>query len=244
MSKWLFGALALVLLSTGCVFDFDDDDSFSIGCINANGSYVSRSLSLPPFSGISQETSVEVFIRQGEEQEVIVEGKEDAIDQLELDVDNGVWDIEFDRCVRDLGTMQIYITLPELRSIRSSGSGDIVGENTFETGDLDINQSGSGDVRLTALMDDLDVRISGSGDLLIEGVADEAYYRLSGSGDVRAYGLECRTAEVNISGSGGTEVRVEEWLRVRISGSGDVRYMGNPELDVDITGSGDLIDEN
>ncbi len=242
--KWMIFAAATLTLASGCFFDIDDDDGFSIGCLNADGPFVSQSLSLAPISGIKNETSAEVFIRQGNTQKIIAEGKEDALEELELDVNNGIWEIEFDRCVRDLDQMQIYITLPDLRWVYSSGSGDINGENTFLIEDLDISQSGSGDVRLEVEADDLDVKISGSGDLIIDGLADDSAYRLSGSGDVQAFGLQANTAEVNISGSGGVEVNVLEFLRVRISGSGDVRYIGTPEIDVNITGSGDLIDEN
>lgn len=237
-------ALATALLGSGCFINIDDDDSFSIGCLNADGPFVSKSLVLDDFSGIKNKTSVEVFIRQGDEQEVIVEGKEDAIDELEMDVNNGIWEIEFDRCVRDLDNMQIFITLPVLRKVYSSGSGDIMGENLFLAEDIDFQLSGSGDVRIEAEADDIDVKISGSGDLIIDGLCDEAVYRLSGSGDVQAFGMQSRTADINISGSGGTEVNVAEFLKVRISGSGDVRFIGSPEIDVNITGSGDLIDEN
>lgn len=237
-------AVVTTILGSGCFINIDDDDSFSIGCLNADGPLVSQNLAMESFNGIKNETSVEVFIRQGDEQEVIVEGKEDAIEELELDVDNGVWEIEFDRCVRDLDNMQIFITLPELRRVYSSGSGDIMGENLFVTEDIDFKLSGSGDVRIEAEADDIDARISGSGDLIIDGLSDEAVYRLSGSGDVQAFGMQSRTADINISGSGGTEVNVVEFLKVRISGSGDVRFIGSPEIDVNITGSGDLIDEN
>ena len=242
--KLMTAAFAVALLASGCFINIGDDDTFSIGCLDADGPLVSQSLTLDPFTGIKNETSVEVFIRQGDQQEIIVEGKEDAIEELELDVDNGVWEIEFDRCVRDLDGMQIFITIPELRKVYSSGSGDIMGENLFITEDLDFQLSGSGDVRIEVEADDIDVKVSGSGDLIIDGQADESVYRLTGSGDVQAFGLQTRTADINISGSGGTEVNVKDALKVRISGSGDVRYIGTPTIDVNITGSGDLIDEN
>jgi hypothetical protein len=239
---WGMALLAATLLS-GCFINIDDDD-ISIGCLNADGDYESRTLNLSEFEGVKNTTSAKVFITQGAEQEVIVEGKEDAIDELELDVRNGIWEIEFDRCVRDLDEFLIIITMPTIRHLRNTGSGDMVGENVFQLEDLEIDISGSGDVDLALNGDDIDAKLSGSGDLILEGTADESFYRISGSGDVQAFNLETRTADIRSSGSGNADVFVLELLKASLSGSGDVRYKGNPTLDVSTTGSGDVIDAN
>ncbi len=240
---WMLSAIAIALSTGGCFIDLDDDDDF-FGCVNGEGPTVTRTINVADFEGIELPISADVFITQGPEQEVVVEGKSNIIDELERDVRNGVWSIEFDRCVRDVGTMRVFITMPYLSSLRISGSGDIISENAFAIDDLEIDIPGSGNVDLAVEADDIDGDISGSGRILLEGTADEVKYRISGSGDVRAFNLACRTADISISGSGDCEVFVSEFLKVRISGSGDVFFKGNPSLDVSITGSGNLIDAN
>jgi len=241
-----FLAFATALLLSGCFIDIDDDDGITIGCLNADGPYVSRSLALPEFTGIRNFTSAKVFLQQGSEQEVIVEGKDDVIGEIERDVSgDGVWDIEFDRCVRDVDELTIFITLPTIRSLRINGSGDLRGENLFQIEDLKVEIDGSGDLDIAVEADDLNADIDGSGDLLLEGVADESLYRIDGSGDVRAYGLTAQTADIDIDGSGNVWVRVEAFLKVDIDGSGGVYYKGSPTLDIDTSdGSGDVIDDN
>ncbi|NUQ24329.1 MAG: DUF2807 domain-containing protein [Saprospiraceae bacterium] len=244
--QWLFLALISVFaltLSPGCFIDFDDDENI-FGCINGSGPIVSETITVPDFTGIDVRMSARVFVRQGDDFEVTVEGKQNIIDELERDVHNGVWKIEIDRCVRDVGDLTIFITMPDITSLKMSGSGDIVSENTLLVDDIEIEISGSGDIDLSLEADEINSRISGSGDLIFEGLADELDLAITGSGDLRAFGLTLRTADINISGSGDAEVFVNELLIVRISGSGDVFFKGDPILDVTITGSGRVVDAN
>ncbi len=242
--SWLVLAITGIFTVNGCFIDIDDDDGF-FNCVNGNGPIVTETLAVPTFTGISLNISAQVFITQGPLQEVVVEGKSNIIDELELDVNSsGVWEIETDHCVRDIGELKIFITIPDLSVLKISGSGDIVSQNTFVIGDIDMNVSGSGNIDVAMEADDIDASISGSGKVFLEGSADELDFRISGSGDLRAFGLQCRVANLNISGSGDAEVRVSDHLDVRISGSGDVFYKGNPTLNVQITGSGQVINAN
>ncbi len=241
--SWLMLAIAGIFTINGCFIDVDDDDGF-FNCVDGSGPVVTETINVPNFTGISLEISATVLISQGPVQEVVVEGKGNIIDELELDVNNGVWEIDTDRCVRDIGDLKIFITVPDLSVLKISGSGDIISENTFVIGDIEMNISGSGTMDVEMEADDIDAAISGSGELFLSGSADELKCRISGSGDLRAFNMQCRIAELNISGSGDAEVRVSDNLDVRISGSGDVFYKGNPTLNVQISGSGSVVDSN
>lgn len=245
MMKTTYGllmALILTVAASGCFIDIDDDSPF--GCVDGEGPIVDETLSLDEFDGIVLRISADVEITQGPEQSVRVEGKANIIDELDLDVNNGVWEIEFDDCVRDQGSFKIFITTPNVRMLKVSGSGSIVSTNVLQTADLELEISGSGNIDAAVDSDDITARVSGSGDILLEGEADELDCRISGSGEILAFNLPVREANVEISGSGNAEVRVAETLRVRISGSGDVRYKGQPLLDVLVSGSGRVIDAN
>ncbi len=235
-------AAALVLLLSGCFIDIDDDAPFR--CVFGEGSVITDSLNLNNFDGIILDIPAEVDIRIGAEQRVVVEGKPNILSELEWDVRNGVWEIEFDRCVRDMGTLKIFITLPNLRSVKNRGSGIIRSSEELSLGDLDLEVNGSGDIELQLQADDLRIINTGSGDLLLSGTADELNARLSGSGDLFGFPLPVREADVTITGSGDAEVRVADLLRARLSGSGDLRYKGQPTIDVIQSGSGRLVDAN
>lgn len=242
--KWLFLlAIATTLLTPACFIDVDDD-GLSVGCINGKGPIVSVDLDLPVFDAVHLAMPGQVFITQGAEQSVRIEAKQNIIDELELDVNNGRWTIETNRCIRDLDDFRVFITMKDIHELNISGSGDIIGENFFAVDDISLRITGSGDMDLGLDADDIEVDITGSGNMTIEGTGDYLDSRISGSGDIRAFPLEVNRAKFNISGSGDAEISVKDELDVRISGSGDVKYKGNPSVDVSISGSGRVVDAN
>jgi hypothetical protein len=236
-------AITAALSLTGCFIDIDDDDGI-FGCIDADGPITSAELDLDNFDKIELAMAARVILTQGDVQEVTFEGKSDILDEMNLDVRNGKWIIRTDDCVRDVDNLTFYITTPYLERIALTSSGDIESTNTLLAHDLEIYNSGSGEIDLALEADDTDVDISGSGDVYVEGEADELNLDISGSGDFEGFNFACNRVDVRVSGSGDAEVRASNTLKVRISGSGDVSYKGEPTIEVTITGSGDLIDAN
>ena len=231
-----------VIIAVACSCEFDDDTWG--GCVDGSRESVSRNLSLPDFSGIKVDIDANVFIEQGSEQQVRVEGEDNLIELLELDVQDDIWEIEFDRCVDQNESFDIFITLPEVDYISMAGSGRIRGGNTLVTDDMILRLSGSGDIDLGLDAITLDTRLTGSGDIYVEGVVDEMDLKITGSGEMNAFDLTTADTRVKISGSGDAEVLVTDILDVEITGSGDVLYKGNPVLTIEITGSGSVIDAN
>lgn len=238
--KLLLLAASVIVLTNSCYFG--DEDFF--GCVKGNGDVRSDEFHLPNISGVKLEGIGEVIIRQGNTQEIIVETDNNLMDYLDTDVNGGVWDIEFERCVRNVTRLTVYITVPEIEKLIVSGSGSIVGEDAFAGDELETNVSGSGNIEFNFTGNVVEASVSGSGHIDLFGGAEFLDVNISGSGDIRAFDLVSQECDVHISGSGDARVNVEDFLKVRISGSGDVLYMGNPELDIDITGSGSVIDRN
>ena len=238
-----FFILGLSLFS-GCIIDINDDDDGLLGCTRGGGDIISRELILDEFDGIELNLPAKVILTQGEEQRVLVEGYENIIERLELDVSDDLWVIETRRCVRDIDDLTIFITLPEFEELRVAGSGEILSETILEVDDLELYIAGSGDIDLGLNADDIDAKIAGSGNIYLEGSADRVDIDVSGSGSVKAFDLTCDRADIRIVGSGDVEVKVNTEMDVRIAGSGSVYYRGNPVIDVTITGSGNVIDAN
>jgi hypothetical protein len=236
----IFGVFTL----SGCFININDDDGGFFNCVDGNGAWETRVLNMETFSGIKVDLPVDVYITQGDDFSVEVEGKEDILDELDLDVNNDVWKIETDKCVRDVGNMKVYITMPTIKFLSIPGSGKIVGENEFIVDDIELKISGSGDIDIALDADDIEASIPGSGEIWMEGSADHLDFKISGSGDLNGFNLICEDVDVRISGSGDARVHVLDNLYVNITGSGDVYYKGNPSIDSTISGSGDLVDAN
>jgi len=231
----IFVALALIIFGTSCV----DND-----CIQADRDTVTQTLDISDFDRIFMDLPADVFLTQGTEFEVRVEGPANIIEALNRDVNANRWDITIDGCVRNLETMNIFITMPELKEINMDGSGNFSNDGTFEVDELLIDLDGSGDVDLNLLANDIDIKLDGSGDIDLEGETNTLRFDLDGSGDLAAFDLDAEDVFIRIDGSGGAEVFASTSLEVRINGSGDVRYRGQPTTDITINGSGSVTDAN
>lgn len=235
----LFAFLGITLTLASCWND--------VTCTRANGFIETKIITLDDIEGIDLKINGNVYLTQGTEQEIKVEGKKDAIAKLEKNVQNGIWLIDFDQCVIN-HDVTIYITLPKLTYVKISGSGDVFGENAFQTGDelVEFKISGSGYINLEMNATDIESKISGSGDIRLSGAATNHTLQVSGSGNLSGFDLKSVNQNIEISGSGNAEVFVDGGtLDARISGSGKVYYKGAPSsFNTEITGSGKVIDAN
>ena len=225
--------LAFAVLFTSC-----DEGGM---CLEGEGDVETRTLDLGRFEGISVNGATRVFVKSGSPQQVEVKGQANVLNELETDVNDSVWEIRFDRCLRNHVTVEVYITVPELTSASVGGSGYVELEDVFRSETFDASVSGSGDMKLKVETDHLTSRISGSGTISAAGVARRHDLAISGSGNNNSVDLRNMETDVDISGSGEAEVNARNSLDVHISGSGRVYHMGSPKVISDVSGSGKII---
>lgn len=207
--------------------------------IEGEGSVITRELDLGHFSGISVHNSAKIILTQGDRQHVEVEGQENVIRNLNQEITGNIWKIKNMKPIWRYEKLIIRITLPELSSIRISGSADVSTTNNFDNlDDVEFRISGSGSIDLKLKARDVFCNISGSGDIRLRGEANGIEVSISGSGDIYADELMVKKASARISGSGGVNLYVTNRLDASISGSGDINYKGHPTVDSRVTGSG------
>lgn len=208
---------ALMLCLTTAMFTAGCGSSDS--CVSGSGSTVSQTLDLSGLTGVDFQAAGDVFVTLGPTQQVMVRGQENIIDLLNTDVINGVWEIGFDECVRNVSGLRIDITVPEFDSAELSGAGIIVAET-------DANEFNTG--------------LSGAGTVTVSGQSTRHNVSLSGSGTVESFDLVAADVDVLLSGEGTVNVTANEELSVDLSGAGAVFYEGDPVLDVRISGAGSV----
>jgi hypothetical protein len=195
------------------------------------------------FNYISMGISGDVIIRQGTKSELILEGDEETLENIETTVTGGKLKIksESNSWFNNMTKIKIYITVVDFTGLSVSGSGNVDNEGTLKGDNVDLNVSGSGDIDLTLSATDVDCGISGSGNIHLKGKGKTAALSISGSGKLEADEFEVETMSIRISGSGGAYVYATKEIDSHISGSGTVRYKGEPDkLSNHSSGSGRL----
>ncbi len=195
------------------------------------------------FDEVVMRLSGKVYIKQGDKNEVILEGDENVLERVETDVRGGRLNIGEEgksrwSWRRSRTKLNVYITVKELNGAFVSGAGDIIGQTVFKSDDFRVSVSGSGDIELELDAKDVDSRISGAGNIELSGSAQYAKLSISGSGKYLAEEMKVDDYEISISGSGRGSINAQENLDVRISGSGSVYYRGRPSVNSRVAGSG------
>jgi hypothetical protein len=195
------------------------------------------------FNYVSMGISGDLTIRQGDKNEVILQGDEETLENIETYLSGDKLKIrsKSSSWFNNIDKIKVFITIKEFKGISVSGSGDVESEGTLKGASVDLGVSGSGDMDLTLQATDIDCSISGSGSISLTGRGKTGSLTISGSGRMDAAEYEMETLSIRISGSGGAAVFATKEIDSRISGSGTIRYKGDPDkLSNHSSGSGRL----
>ncbi len=215
-----------------------------LSCTNGNltGQTVKEDRNLPSFTAVKLSMAAKVYLSQGNPQSVRIEADKGVLEFIETEVKENTLVIRNkEGHWRNMEDVKIYITVPEISHIGLSGSGDIISQTAIRSGDMGINVSGSGNVKISMLeASSIGVTVTGSGSVMLAGNNDQARLEatITGSGNLKAEDLNVADGNINVTGSGSARVSVLKTLETNITGSGNVQYKGNPTVNAHSTGSG------
>ena len=189
--------------------------------IMAQGQGVEKdTLVLAELRGISVGINAVVYIRQGEFQQVTVQGPEVLLKELTQEVKDGIWDIRYASRMQSADTLRIYVVMKRITSLIVGGSGAIIAERPLKLGNI------------------LELSLGGSGYIELRGTAPELRANLAGSGKINAEGLEVQKATISVAGAGEARLTAIQTLEASIAGSGKVWYQGPAQVKSSVAGSG------
>jgi len=232
----LLAIVAGLFLSTSCI----EADYFP--CVKPSGETITETRMTDTFNGVTLSLHGNVYVTYGSENSIEIVAPENLLEHISTSTRHNKLTISSTRCLRNkLEDIQVYITTPEISSLKMMGSGNIIVESPFYGSFATMEISGSGNIKFQdANYQNLQSSISGSGNIKVSGKAENHTLQISGSGKVNAYELMSEQAQVRISGSGSVEITVAKHIEARISGSGKVFYKGNPGTNFNISGSGSI----
>jgi hypothetical protein len=218
---------AVAVISTSCARQMrmlEIDDS----------KIVSEFRPLKGFEKIEISGSPNVYYTQADSFSVKVRCSEDGQENILTDVSDGTLFIRnrgkmgvLNIVVHDEDQAGIYVTSPDLVSVRLNGSGDFSSEKCVDTDVMEIVLRGSGDIAFKDL------------------ICDVCHVDLVGSGNIDIHRLEAKETDASLIGSG--DINLELWrvlsTRLGLKGSGDINVSFNEgcqAVDCELRGSGDI----
>jgi len=200
---------------------------------------------LGAFTHISMRGVGKIYIDQGKEQKVVIEGDEIAINRITTNVADGKLVIDVGRdWIEKLsagfdflssGDIRFYITVKDLEELEVTGVADVEVKDV-KAKDFALKMTGASSVKLFNLnADSLKVEIPGAGKIAADGKVDRLSVTLTGAGNFSGYKLKSKTTKVTLSGVGSAQLWATNELDVTITGVGSVEYYGNPLIKQSVT---------
>ncbi|MDA3937324.1 MAG: DUF2807 domain-containing protein [Actinomycetota bacterium] len=200
--------------------------------------------SVAEFDSVELKGVGDLFIEQGEQESLSIEGEDDIIHQIITEVVDRKLVIRFDTwtALRLWGTSQnvaFHLSARDLSAIMISGSGSVALPR-LKTDSLELSLTGAGSMVADVEVTKLKAVVAGSGDFTVRGSAEDVEVRIAGAGSFRGVELDSQDVRVSIGGAGKASVKAAKTLDIQIGGAGSVEYVGTPALTQKIGGIGKI----
>jgi hypothetical protein len=197
--------------------------------VRGDGNVVKKERSAESFDGIKVSSGVSVYLTQGDKESITVEADENLHEYIITEVKGGTLHVYTDANIREAERERVYVTMKDIKSLRTSSAGDIIGETPIKCEDVDLDVSSAGDIKIELTAKRVEVGISSSGNIRLTGEADKLNADLSSAGDLEAFDFKVKEADVSASSAGDARVNVSEKIIARASSAGDITYKGDPK---------------
>ena len=137
--------------------------------------------------------------------------------------------------------LKIYITVPELRSVKASASASVkVLDIIKKNGRLSFDASSSADIEAEVDAPEIEAEARSSGTVKLSGKTKNYTVRVSSSGDLKSFKLLSENTNVTASSSGSAEVHASVNLNATASSSGSIDYRGAATVKQTVNSSGSV----
>lgn len=234
MKKWTYIIIGFLIYSC--------DSENASNCFQTAGDIIEEEFSVASFNRILVNRDIELIIRQGTEQQVVVQTGDNLLNDVTVDViGNQLVLSDNNSCnfVRDFGITKIFVTTPNLTEIRCSTQFEIKSDGvlTFENLVLlseDFNATDSfpiGDFRLNLDVDNLNIVSNNLSFFYLSGEVDNLNINFA-SGDGRFEGENLIAQNISIFQRGSNDMLVnpQQSIRGTIFSTGNVISFNQPPI--------------
>ncbi|WP_370478636.1 head GIN domain-containing protein [Tamlana flava] len=231
-----------IIITISCVLFFACDSEKANDCFQNTGDIVQQEISVDAFDKILVNRDIELIIKEGAEQKVVVQTGENLMNDVLVEVIGGrlvLTDNNTCNYVRDYGLTKVYVTAANLVEIRSSTQYDVSSDGiltfpslTILSEDFNMPEAYTvGDFRLKINNETLSVTFNNLSIAHIEGQTNNLNITFS-NGNCRFEGRGLIAQKVNIWNRSSNDMIVnpQQEIKGKILGLGNVISINEPPL--------------
>ncbi|MEP2239399.1 MAG: head GIN domain-containing protein [Maribacter sp.] len=244
-----------IALSMLLLFFIACDSENASDCFQSTGEIFREEVVVDEFVSITVFENVALVVKQGDNQKVEIETGENLRNEVSAVVEEGrllLTDTNDCNYVRDYGTTVVYVTTPNLTSIRSSTGSPIQSEGVLAFERLSLlsesftdpeAETTDGEFNLELDVASLSITSNGISYFNLKGNAESFTISIA-AGDSRIEAQELLTQRVNVNHRGSNDILVnpQESLTGVLRGTGDLKsYNRPPTVEIEELFNGKLI---
>jgi hypothetical protein len=199
--------------------------------VNGNGNVITENRDLTrDFDRVKGSAGLEVILKEGSEQKVVVEADENLMAIIETYVEDGMLRISVDGNIGRSSSKKIYVTYTTLNEVRASSGSHVIVEDEIKSEDLTLDASSGGMLEASVFSKKLYLEASSGAHIEVSGKAKELRTKASSGGYINAENVFSATANAKASSGGHIKVNVKNTLEAKASSGGQIDYYGDPSL--------------
>ena len=141
--------------------------------VSGDGHVVKQERPAGNFTGIKVSTGIDVYLKQTDNESIVLEADENLHDYIKTEIRNGILNVYTEVNIRSAERKRVYVTMKDIRSIATTSAGDVIGETPVKSDDLELSASSAGNINIEVYAKQIDIDISSSGDITLNGEADK-----------------------------------------------------------------------
>lgn len=246
-----FLSVFLLIFLSSC----NSENSFD--CAQKAGDRIQQEFEVAQFNVIVVEEGIQLIVKEGIQQKVVVQTGENLLNDIEISVTDGILNLfNNNGCnlIRDYNITQVLVTSPNINTIRNASGYEVQSDGVLSYSSLtllseDLEEEDKyhkdGDFRLELAVDSLNITANGLSNFFLSGNANVANIELV-EGDMRVEAQNLAVQNLYIFHRGTQKVIVNpiQSLHGKVLSTGDLISVNRPPIvEIEETYTGRLIFE-
>lgn len=203
--------------------------------VNASSQLTKENRTIGSFKTIRVTSGIDLYIKQGNSESVVVSADKDKIDKIITEIKDGGLSIYVENSKWgwfnwNSKPVKVYITIKDITGISATGGSDVYSENKLDLIKLNVSATGGSDVKLELDADEVTCQTTGGSDVILSGTATVFKATSTGGSDLKASGLKTNFCSVSSTGGSDAYVWAEKEISISATGGSDVYHKGNARV--------------
>lgn len=204
-----------------------------------------RVLEVGDFNAIELEGALDVRIKQGPKNEVVLISSHKVQSFLSWTVEDGKLELEYKNFRKhNNNKFVVFITVKNLKELELEGASTALVANNLAGDSIQISMDGLSKLHFKGAYDFLKIDLENRATMQLEGSFSHIKAELAGNAELLAFDAPTTVVELETSGIALAKINATHKLRITAEGLSRVEYLGNPEFqEFEISGGAKIINK-